>query len=176
MERIERKVNQTTVSLQQGDLTALPVDACVHYAREDLAPGAGFGAAIQVRGGDAVKKELEKIGRIGMGEAVITTAGAMSASHIIHACGPKFQEPETEMKLRAAVRAALKLADERGLKTIAFPPMGTGFYGVPLDLCARVMLEVIKSHVTAATPLEAITICVMDRREFLAFQDKMAAL
>ncbi len=78
--------------------------------------------------------------------------------------------------MTAAVRAALKLADERGLKTIAFPPMGTGFYGVPLDLCARVMLEVIKSHVTAATPLEAITICVMDRREFLAFQDKMAAL
>lgn len=169
---VERPVNRTVVKLIRGDLTLLPVDAVVYYAREDLALGFGFGTAIRVRGGDTVAKELETFGRIGVGEAVITTAGSMNASYIIHACGPKFHEPDTEAKLRATVRAVLRLADERGLRTLAFPPMGAGFYGVPLDLCAAVMLEEISRHAMGPTGLEEITICVMDRREFRAFEDK----
>ena len=176
LEVVEKKVNGTFVRLEQGDLTALAADAFVFYAREDLAVGSGFGTAIQLRGGEAVKKELKAIGSLRMGEAVITSAGNMQAKHIIHACGPKFQEPDTERKLRDCTTAALAIADLQGLETIAFPPLGTGFYGVPLDLCARVMLEALKSHLGGPTRLKEVIICVIDRREYLVFKDKVAAL
>ena len=173
---VERRVNQTLVRLMQGDLTALEVDAFVHYAKENLDLGSGYGTAIQSRGGGAVKKEVEKIGGIRMGEAVMTTAGGMKAKHIIHACGPKFQEADTEGKLRDCMQAALRIAQENGLKTVAFPPMGAGFYGVPLALCAQVMIDTIRSAAAAGTSLEAIIICTVDGHDFLAFQDQVEAL
>lgn len=173
---IEIKIGRTTVRLMQGDLTALPVDAFVFYAREDLQLGSGFGTAIQARGGDAIRKELEQFPRLKVGEAVMTTAGAMQAGFIIHACGPKFQEPDTEGKLGATMRAALGLADGKGLRRVAFPPMGAGFYGVPLPLCARVMLETIREHTQRETSLEEVIICVLDRREYLAFAGLMEDL
>ncbi len=168
---VARKLGETIVELIKDDLTALPVDAFVFYAREDLALGSGYGNAIQQRGGAAVKKELDAIGSIGMGEAVITSAGAMKARHIIHACGPKFHEPDLEAKLRRTMRSALELAARRGLRTVAFPPMGYGFYGVPLELCATVMLEEIAAFLAREkTPLEKIIVCVTDKREFDAWK------
>ena len=176
LEVVEKKVNGTLVRLEQGDLTALDVDAFVYYAREDLALGSGFGTAIQLRGGEAVKKELKAMGSLRMGEAVITGAGNMQAKHIIHACGPKFQEPDAELKLRNCITAALTVAEQKGLETIAFPPLGTGFYGVPLEACARVMAEALKSRLASPTHLKEVTICVIDRREYLAFRDKVSEL
>lgn len=169
-------MNRTLVVLQKGDLTALPVDAVVFYAKEDLELGSGFGAAIQTRSGDAVRKELERIGRVRMGEAVITTAGQMNARYIIHACGPKFQEEGMEGKLRNCMLSALKLADEKALKTVAFPPMGAGFYGVPLDLCATVMIEAIGNFLRSGTSLEEVVVCVIDGHEFNAFRTKVEQL
>lgn len=162
--------NRTTIKLIKDDLTALPVDAFVFYAREDLALGSGYGTAIQQRGGAAVRRELESIGRLEMGEAVMTTAGNMAARHIIHARGPQFQEPDQEDKLRRCVRASLEAASRSGLRTIAFPPMGYGFYGVPLDLCARVMLEEIAAHADGESSIEEIILCVTDRRDFEAWR------
>jgi len=172
LEPKERTFENTLVRLQQGDLTSLPVDAFVYYAKESLEIGSGFGTAIQVRGGDKIKKELQAIGRIEMGEAVITSAGKMNAKHIIHACGPKFHEPETERKLRDCILSALNCAEKNGLKKIAFPPMGSGFYGIPLDLCANVIFEVVKSFIQKGTSLAEVSICVMDKREFAAFQKR----
>ncbi len=167
---LEKRIHSTVVCLQQGDVTALPVDAVVFYAREDLALGSGHGTAIQVRGGDAVVSALKSIGSIRMGEAVITPAGKMNAQKIIHACGPKFQEPDTEKKLQDCMLAALNIADRQCLKSIAFPAMGAGFYGVPLSVCASVMLRTIRQFAEAGTCLERVMICVVDGREFAAFQ------
>lgn len=111
-----------------------------------------------------------------MGEAVITTAGKLEAKHIIHACGPKFQEAGTENKLRDCVLAALKVADENGLKSVAFPPMGAGFYGVPLEVCSTVMLGAIKDFLQGGTSLEEVIICVVDNRELTTFQNKFGRL
>jgi O-acetyl-ADP-ribose deacetylase (regulator of RNase III) len=173
---VERTVNRTRVRLERGDLTALEVDAFVFYAREDLVLGSGFGTAIQVRGGDSIKKELERLGRLAPGQAVVSGAGRLKAKFIIHACGPKFQEPDTERKLRATMQAALRAAEEKGVKTLAFPPMGAGFYGVPWELCARVMLEEIQSWLKGQTRLEEVIICVVDGREFQTFQPDLEKL
>jgi O-acetyl-ADP-ribose deacetylase (regulator of RNase III) len=169
-------VNGKTIRLEKGDVTALPVDAIVFYAREDLELGSGFGSAIQSRGGTAVKGELARIGRIGMGEAVVTIAGTMQPRHIIHACGPKFQEADREVKLRRAVTSALEAAGSAGFSTVAFPALGAGFYGVPLDLCATVMLDVISRFLTGESSLSEVVICVVDNREFRAFLPKLEGL
>jgi len=111
-----------------------------------------------------------------MGEAVVTTAGSMQAHHIVHACGPKFQEPDREPKLRKTMRAALNAAASAGLTSIAFPPMGAGFYGIPLDLCTRVMIEEISRFLAEASSVSEVIICALDMREFSAFQPKLEAL
>ncbi len=176
MEPKLRTVNQTVLRLQRGDLTALSVDAFVFYAKENLELGSGFGTAIQTRGGEEVRRELNTIGPIRMGEAVMTTAGGMAAKHVIHACGPKFQEDGTENKLRDCLLSSLRCADKDRLKSIAYPPMGAGFYGIPLEMCARVMLETIRDFLRGETSLEEVIICVIDRREFMAFANKLETL
>ena len=65
---------------------------------------------------------------------------------------------------------ALKIAEEKGIRKIAFPPMGTGFYGIPLEVSARLMLEVITAHLAEKTSLEEVVICVLDNQEYRAFQ------
>ncbi|NOZ21394.1 MAG: O-acetyl-ADP-ribose deacetylase [Planctomycetes bacterium] len=173
---MEKKVGKAVIKLQHGDLTALAVDAFVFYAREDLELGSGYGTAIQARGGGSIKKEIEKIGSIRMGEAVITSAGSMNAKHIIHACGPKFQEADLEKKLRDCMDSALKVANENKLKTLAFPPMGAGFYGVPFDVSARIMLESITAFLQGDTSLEEVIICVIDYHDYAPFKDALEKL
>jgi O-acetyl-ADP-ribose deacetylase (regulator of RNase III) len=173
---LEATVNGKLIRLQKGDLTALAVDAVVFYARQDLQLGAGFGSAIQSRGGAAIKKELEAIGSVEVGGAAITSAGNMQARHIIHACGPKFREPDTEKKLRKCMQSALEQASAAKLKTVAFPPMGAGFYGVPLDLTARVMLEVVHRFLETPSSIQEVIICVMDDRELRAFRPQLEAM
>jgi O-acetyl-ADP-ribose deacetylase len=175
---LEATVNGKRIRLQKGDLTALPVDAVVFYAREDLQLGAGFGSAIQSRGGAAIKQELDKIGRVEMGGAVITAAGNLQARHIIHACGPKFQEPDREKKLRKCMQSALEQVSTAKLKSVAFPPMGAGFYSIPLDLTVKVMLDVAQQFLKTPSSIEQVIICVIDDREFKAFRpqlEKMSA-
>ena len=172
-EPIRKKVNKTVIELRHGDLTALPVDAFVFYAKEDLDIGSGYGTAITSRGGPTVKKALDEIGSVEMGDAVITTAGDMAADRIIHACGPKFQEADLEKKLHDCMVSSLKIANENDIKTLAYPPMGAGFYGVPLDLCAKVMLETMETFVAGDTSLEEICICVIDYRDYVPFKNQL---
>jgi O-acetyl-ADP-ribose deacetylase len=176
VEPVVTNLHGKIIRLEKGDLTALPVDAFVFYAREDLQLGSGFGTAIQTRGGTAIKEQLKKIGRIGMGQAVVTTAGTMRPRHIIHACGPKFQEPDREPKLRRAVKAALDAAASAGFASVAFPPMGAGFYSIPLDLCVNAMLQEISRSLAEGGSLAEVIICVVDNREFRAFQPKLETL
>lgn len=170
------RVKNTGVTLQRGDLTAMDVDAFVFYCREDLDIGTGYGTGIQNRGGVEIKKALDAVGSVAMGKAVITTAGELNAEYIIHACGPKFQEADMENKLRACMTSALDLAKAKGLKRVAFPPMGYGFYGIPMPMCIKVMTETIKQHCSNGTSLEEILIVTVDKRDFNAFKEKIETI
>jgi O-acetyl-ADP-ribose deacetylase (regulator of RNase III) len=164
---IENKIKDSIVRLEKGDLTVMNIEAIVFYASPDLVLGAGFGSAISARGGMSIQEELKPYGTISTGEAVVTAAGELNSKFIVHAVGPRFQEDNTEEKLTTTMQSALKAAKDKGIRKIAFPPMGTGFYGVPLKLCARVMLEVIRKHLS---DFEEIVICVLDDREYKVFQ------
>jgi O-acetyl-ADP-ribose deacetylase (regulator of RNase III) len=169
------QINRTTIYLIKGDIADLEIDCIVHYARSDLKLGSGFGGAISGRGGMSIQKELDKIGSVDIGQAVITEAGEMKTKYIIHANGPKFQEERLEEKLELTMINTLSLADSRGIRSIAFPPMGAGFYGVPLDLSARVMFETIREHCEGDTSIEYLAVCVFDKREFAPFQAMLDA-
>jgi O-acetyl-ADP-ribose deacetylase (regulator of RNase III) len=166
----------TSVQLIKGDITDLEVDAFVFYAQPDLALGSGFGTAISVRGGPSVQEELETLAPVATGEAVVTAGGRLKAQHIIHAVGPRFQEEDTEGKLRTTMRNTLSRAAEHKIKRLALPAMGAGYYGIDPGLCARVMLEEIKRHLEGETGLEHIIICVLDTPQHKAFDDQLAIL
>ena len=171
-----KQINRSVLRLVKGDITDLDVDAFVFYAEPDLALGSGYGTAISVRGGPSVQKELQELGPQATGEAVVSSAGNLKAKHIIHAVGPRFQERDTEAKLRVTVRNALKRVDENEIRSIALPAMGAGYYGIAAGLSARVMLETIRGHLEGETGIKDVTICVLDTGQFDAFQRLLAAV
>ena len=145
-------------------------------AEPDLALGSGFGTAISVRGGPTIQKQLAELAPVPSGEAVVTDAGNLKAQHIIHAVGPRFQEVDTDSKLQVTVRSCLKRAEEKQIKRLALPAMGAGYYGIPPELCARVMLEVISSHLQGDTGIAEVIIAVLDTRQQDCFQAAISAL
>jgi len=170
---LETKNIASVIHLEKGDLTMMDIEAIVFYAQPDLVLGSGFGNAIAVRGGGSIQEELKTYGTISMAEAVITSAGELKSNYIIHAVGPRFQESDIEEKLIITMQNVLRIAEENKIHEIGFPPMGTGFYGIPLELSARVMFNVLKKHLAGETKLEKVIICLMDQREYKAFQEEM---
>ena len=164
------QINQSMVRLIKDDVTDLDVDAFVFYAQSDLALGTGFGGAISVRGGPSIQKELNELAPVALGEAVVSAAGGLKAQHIIHAVGPKFQEEDTEGKLRTTVLNSLGRAEEAEVERLAFPAMGAGYYGIAPDVCARVMLEAIEGYLEGETGIKEVVICVFDTRQYNAFK------
>ena len=172
----DTRINRTGVRLIVADLTDLDVDAFVFYAQSDLALGSGYGTAISVRGGPTIQQELQELAPVAAGEAVVTAAGKLKARHIIHAVGPRFQEEEMEGKLRTTMRNALARAEEQDIDSLAFPAMGAGYYGIAPQLCARVMVEEIRSHLEGESRLEEVVICVLDSQQYNAFKGALVTL
>jgi O-acetyl-ADP-ribose deacetylase (regulator of RNase III) len=171
-----KKIGGKEISLVKADITDFDIECFVYYANSDLKLGAGFGGAIAVRGGPQIQKDLDKMSPVGPCQAVISEAGELKAKYIIHANGPKFQEEDMEGKIKTTIINSLKLADEKGIKEIAFPPMGTGFYGVPLDQSARITLHTIKEYLQGNTGIEEVTVCLNDNREYQPFKARFDKL
>jgi O-acetyl-ADP-ribose deacetylase (regulator of RNase III) len=172
----EKKINNKSIRLVKADITDLEVEAFVFYAAHDLKLGTGWGGAISVRGGPSIQKELDEIGKLETCQSVVTGAGELKASCIVHSVGPRFQEKDEERKLGETMRSALKVAEEKGVKQLAFPPMGCGFYGIPLDVSARVMFEALGEYLKGQTGLEEVVVCVNDTREMAPFEQQLSAL
>jgi len=170
---LERKIGNKVIRLVRGDIADLEVDAFAFDITTDCQLGSGYGGAIAQRGGKAVQEELNAIGTLPTGEAAVTTAGGMKAKHIIYTNGPKFLEPGTEEKLRKATRSILSKADQKGIRELALPPIGTGLYQVPLDLCADVMVDTVAEHLKGKTSLEAVSFVALDSREYKPLQAKI---
>ena len=167
---VEKKAGGGVIRLIQGDITDMEVESFVYDIMEDAKLGTGYGGAITARAGKSVQAELDAIGRCPKGEAVITKAGKMKVKNIIHVNGPKFHEEDQEGKLKRAIKAALDLAEKHHLTQIAFPPIGTGFYQVDLNLCARVTVETVSEHLKDHSGLKEVLLVALDTREFSPFE------
>lgn len=166
----EKRINQTTLRLIMDDITDIEIEAFVFYAQHNLALGSGFGTAIATRGGSSIQKALDELDPLDTTQVVVTGAGKLKANYIVHAVGPRFQEEDIEGKLKTTVLNVLKQCDEKGIKQIAMPAMGAGFYGIPIDVCARVMVETITDYLKNETGIREVILCVLDSREHKPFQ------
>jgi len=158
------------VKISQGDITECDVDAIVNAANNDLILGAGVAAAIRSKGGPEIQKECDRIGRIPLGEAAVTTGGKLKAKFVIHAASMPLGGRTSEENLRASTRNSLRRAAERKVESLAFPAIGTGIAGFPLDRCAQVMLEEVRDHLSGATPVRLVEFVLFDRPAFATFE------
>ncbi|KMS76880.1 macro domain-containing protein [Streptomyces viridochromogenes] len=163
----------TTIRLVQGDITRETVDAIVNAANSSLLGGGGVDGAIHRRGGPAILDECRKLraSRYGKGlptgQAVATTAGELDARWVIHTVGPVFSAQEDRSDLLASCyRESLRVADELGARTVAFPAISTGVYRYPLQDAARIAVATVRE---AETDVEEVRFVLFDERAYEAF-------
>ena len=155
------------LKLLQVDITTVQVDAIVNAANTSLLGGGGVDGAIHRAGGveilEACRKIRAKQGKCNPGEAVITTAGNLSARYVIHTVGPVWNNggKDKEMLLANCYNNSLRLAVENNCKTIAFPNISTGIYKFPKELAAKIAIETVKSF-TSDSIEEVSFVCFDD--------------
>ncbi|MBN1466399.1 macro domain-containing protein [candidate division KSB1 bacterium] len=170
-------VNARTIELVQGDITDMDTEAIVNAANEHLAHGGGVAAAIARRGGEAIWAEsrewIQNHGRVTTGSAAITSGGHLKARFVIHAVGPVMGSGDEEAKLQSATMSALALAEQHGLKSIAFPAISTGIFGFPVERCARIMLDAVRRHLCNDVLLQRVVFCLFDRATYTSFERQL---
>lgn len=171
--RVTVTMDRTQLELVEGDITDLDVDAIVNPANDQLQLGAGVAGAIRRKGGPSIQEECNRIGGTPVGTAVMTGAGHLKARRVIHAVGPVMGAGDEDKKLAAAVRAALALADRRGMKSIALPAISTGNFGFPIDRAARIMLTEIHRFLQGGTKLERVVVCLFGDEAFGVFKREL---
>src|SRR3954469_4970874 len=171
--RVTVKLDHTQLELLEGDITELDVDAIVNAANEHLQLGTGVAGAIARKGGPSIQEECNRIGGTPVGTAVMTGAGHLKARRVIHAVGPRMGEGDEDKRLAAAVRAALALADRRGMKSVALPALSTGNFGFPIDRAARIMLTEIHRFLQGGTKLERVVVCLLGEEAFGVFKREL---
>ena len=163
------------IEVYQGDITQLELEALVNAANNRLWMGGGVAGALKRAGGKEIEAEAVKKGPIPVGEAIVTGAGKLKAKYIIHAAvmGQDLQT-DTE-KIRQATRNSLLRGDELGIKSLAFPALGTGVGGFPLDECARIMIHEVRQYSAGKTGLEKVVFVLFDQPAYQAFKQKLEA-
>lgn len=159
MSTLERIYKGVTITVAFGDITKLEVDAIVNAANSLLIMGGGVAGAILRAGGQTIQEEANRKAPVPVGKAVATTAGKLKAKYVIHA--PTMERPAmstSKQNVRLATRGALECARQLGIGSVAFPGMGTGVGGLDVEEAANVMVNEIKSHVDAGTPLKRIVL------------------
>ncbi len=160
------------IIVKQGDITDIEVDAIVNAANTRLILGGGVAGAIRRKGGDLIQKECDKIGSIPLGEAVVTGAGKLKAKFVIHAAGMHLGGSVSEEPLREATKNSLLRADEKVLKTIAFPAIGTGVGGFSINRCAQVMIDIVVEYLkNEKTGIEKVYFILFEMETYKVFND-----
>ena len=166
------------IVLKHGDITRQEVDAVVNAANSSLMGGGGVDGAIHRAGGPDIKKQCSKIRAerypdgLPTGKAVATTGGGLPAPWVIHTVGPVYSKSEDRSELLDSChKESLRVADELGAKTIAFPAISTGVYGYPLDEAAPTAIAAVRA---ADTDVEEIRFVLFDDDSFRAFERALA--
>ena len=166
------------VVLVQGDLTEQAVDAIVNAANSSLLGGGGVDGAIHRRGGPAILEACRRLRAdrypegLPTGQAAATPAGRLPARWVIHTVGPIYSARGDHAALLASCHVeSLRVADELGCSTVAFPAISTGVYGYPLELAAPVAVAAVLG---APARVDEIRFVLFDRGAYLAFERALA--
>lgn len=162
------------IEILEGDITTVTADAIVNAANNHLWMGAGVAGAIKRSGGKEIEDEAIKKGPITVGEAVVTTAGKLKAKYVIHAAVMGQDLVTDAAKIGQATLNSLLRADESGLKSIAFPALGTGVGGFSPEECARIMINVVRDYLKGKTCLERIIFVLYGPTAYRVFKEELA--
>jgi len=174
MKHYKKRIGNGILELVEGDITECDVDAIVNAANEFLQLGGGVAGAIRRKGGPKIQEECNKIGRIKVGEAVITTGGNLKARYVIHAVGPRMGEGNEDEKLRNATLNSLRVAVENKLRSIAFCAISTGIFGYPIERCAKIMLSnVLEFLKKEKTTIEKVVFCLYGEKPYEVFEAEL---
>jgi len=153
----QKLTNGQTIQIVQGDITTEDVEVIVNAANEHLQHGGGVARAISRRGGRTIQHESNgwtwTKGKVDHVHPAWTSGGQLLAKYVIHAVGPVWGDPrgtgtggDEDAKLVAAVSGSLRVADELGLKSIAFPTISTGIFGFPKERAAKIIFNTIETY------------------------------
>jgi len=147
------------VRVVEGDISTFQGDAVVNAANNHLRLGSGVAGALLKRGGGSIQDECDEIvrkdGPLEVGEAAITGGGRLLARFVIHAAAMG-DLPVSPESIRNATRSSLELAEENGIRSIAFPILGTGVAGFPFDEAARIMVGTVRDFLESDHELETV--------------------
>ncbi len=172
---VEELSNQE-IRLERGDITQADVDAIVNAANANLVLGGGVCNAIHEAGGPTIGSEclriLVKRGALKAGEAVATTGGSLRARYVIHAVGPNWGwgSSEEAEKLGTAYRAAIKVADDLRLRSIALPSLSTGALGYPVDQVAPIAVQAVRAAIREAKHVRDVRFILRSDTTYSAYR------
>jgi O-acetyl-ADP-ribose deacetylase (regulator of RNase III) len=167
------------LSVIQADITMLDVDAIVNAANSRLIPGGGVDGAINKAAGPELAHAMMAIGRCRTGEAVITPGFKLLARHVIHTVAPVFaqhKESEVEGLLANCYRNSLALASHNGSRSVAFPSLGTGVYGIPIALACAVAVETVGEAMKGDGVPAQVTFCCFSKGDADHYRRALAAI
>ena len=168
----------TTFKVVLGDITTLEVDAIVNAANAGLRGGGGVDGAIHRAAGLGLLEEIiEKYpDGIVVGEAVPTFGHKLKAMYVIHTVGPRYYlDGVDHAKLLAdAYRNSIRVADELGCKSIAFPAISTGVYGYPIDEATAIAVKTVQEELASGRELQEIVFCCFDDEAFEVYKNELA--
>jgi O-acetyl-ADP-ribose deacetylase (regulator of RNase III) len=149
------------IEVVQGDITRLVVDAIVNAANSSLLGGGGVDGAIHRAAGPDLVAECRLLGGAKTGEAKLTKGHRLPARHVIHAVGPVWNgggHGEDEA-LASCYRNALRIAAERGLRSVAFPAISTGIFRFPLERATRIAVAEVRRALAVPSSVEKVLFC-----------------
>lgn len=160
------------IRFEVGDLTKIAAEAIVNPANSEGEMGGGVAGAIRKRGGKRIEQEAMELAPIPIGEAVLTTAGGkLACDYVIHAPTMEVPVQKTSVNnIRKAMKAALTLAREEEIKSLAIPGMGTGTGRVPVDEAAKAMIAVLKESPALTEHLDELILVDMNPDMVAAWQ------
>ena len=161
------------IEVCKGDITQLELDALVNAANNHLWMGGGVAGALKRAGGKEIEAEAVSQGPIPVGEAVVTGAGRLKARYIIHAAVMGQDLRTDAAKIRQSTKNSLLRADEIGIKSIAFPALGTGVGGFPLDECAGIMISEVNQYSARKTALERVVFALYNEPAYQIFKQEL---
>ena len=165
-------LNNVRVKIKLGDITEEKTDAIVNAANNTLLGGGGVDGAIHRRGGPTILEQCKKHSGCPTGEACITTAGNLPCRYVIHTVGPVYgNNPYLDRRLLYnAYFNSLKLADEYGIKTIAFPSISTGAYGYPIDEAVEIAFEALIDFSKISSSIEEVTFVLFSHENYGVYE------
>lgn len=162
------------IELWNGDICDLEVDAIVNPANISLWMSTGVSGAIKRAGGDAIEFAAVRQAPVPLGESIVTPAGSLAAKAVIHAVSLDRDRRTSDAVIEAAVRSAMARAREIGATSVAFPALGTGVGGFPLDEAARITVETVREELALSPGIEHVTFALRGAAAYQAFEAAIA--